>query len=146
MENWYTLAIRMGWRAEMLQPHNIAPVKSHFNNVNHSQYFKYGHLTTELAFQDAKNCKDSYKFSKLELLELLNRLPSLKKINFGETNYLEEYLEYLLDADMQHIDEINTGAKFLNIRSDVVFSVYYKSRNSITIIEMQLASTRNKSI
>ncbi|GAA5809718.1 hypothetical protein MFLAVUS_003131 [Mucor flavus] len=124
----------MGWRAVMLQPHNIAHVKSHFNNVNHSQYFKYSHFTTELAFKDVKNCKEFYKFSKLELLELLNRLPSLKKINFGETNYPEEYFEYLLDADMQHINEINTGAKFLNIRSDVVFSVYYKFRNSITVI------------
>ncbi|KAI9266339.1 hypothetical protein EDC94DRAFT_657868 [Helicostylum pulchrum] len=132
------MAIPLGWEEVTLRAHNISLVKSHFNNLNHDRYFKYSHLIKTLAFEDYKNYGDYYKLSRLELLELLNLLPNLKEIDFSETNYAKEYLEYLLGADMQNINRIYTGFDLCLIQSDLLFSVYYKFRNSITCIRLLL--------
>ncbi|GAA5806350.1 hypothetical protein HPULCUR_011883 [Helicostylum pulchrum] len=137
-KSWHTMAIPLGWEEVTLRTHNISLVKSHFNNLNHDRYFKYSHLIKTLAFEDYKNYGDYYKLSRLELLELLNLLPNLKEIDFSETNYAKEYLEYLLGADMQNINRIYTGFDLCLIQSDLLFSVYYKFRNSITCIRLLL--------
>ncbi|GAA5805523.1 hypothetical protein HPULCUR_011040 [Helicostylum pulchrum] len=135
-KSWRTVAMPLGWKEVTLKNRNISLVKSHLNNVGSNQYFKYSHLIKTLAFEDAEDRRDLYKFGRLKLLELFNQLPNLKVINFTVTNYLEEYLEYLLEADMQHINSIYTGSITRSAQSDLLFSAYYKFRNSITCIDL----------
>ncbi|GAA5806268.1 hypothetical protein HPULCUR_011799 [Helicostylum pulchrum] len=132
-KSWHTAAIPLDWEEVTLGTHNISLVKSHLNKFGHYQHFKSDHLK-KLAFKDYKNDGDLYKFDKLELLALFNQLPNLNEIDFSRTNYLEEYLECLLYADMQHIKTINTGQLFQRIQSDLLFSVYYKFHSSITCL------------
>ncbi|GAA5813779.1 hypothetical protein MFLAVUS_007266 [Mucor flavus] len=133
---WYVMAIPLSWEAVTLKRRNISLVKSLLNDFEHSQYFKYSHLITKLAFKDYVKYEDPYKFSRLELLELLNQLPNINEIDFSGTNYPEEYLGFLLDADMQHISKINTGSNLFFTRSNLLFSVYNKFRSSITCIRL----------
>ncbi|GAA5805283.1 hypothetical protein HPULCUR_010798 [Helicostylum pulchrum] len=130
------MAIPLGWEAVTLRDHNVSLVKAHLKNLDHNQYFKYSHLITKLIFQETMDSGHSYKFNRLELLELLNQLPNLKEIDFKQIYYPEKYVGYLLDADMQHINNIDTGSNLYYIRSDLLFSVYYKFRSSITCISL----------
>ncbi|KAI9266357.1 hypothetical protein EDC94DRAFT_603502 [Helicostylum pulchrum] len=125
-KTWYRTAIQLSWEEVTLRTHNISLMKSDFNNLYHTQYLKYSRLIKTLAFEDAKNYGDPDKFDRKELLELLNLSPNLKVIDFSKTNYLEKYLGYLLDSDLQHIKRIYTGRDFMT--------------------EIQLTSACNKSI
>ncbi|GAA5813731.1 hypothetical protein MFLAVUS_007218 [Mucor flavus] len=133
---WHTMAIPFRWEEVKLGPRNIALVKSHFKELDLNQYFRNSHLIKKLTFQNITNCKDVNRFSRLELLDLLNHLPNLNEIDFNETKYPEEYLGFLLDADMRHINNIDTGSELRHIPNDLLFSVYYKFRNSITCIRL----------
>ncbi|KAI9266292.1 hypothetical protein EDC94DRAFT_603356 [Helicostylum pulchrum] len=134
-KSWYTMTIQLGWETVTLQDHNISRLKLLLNAFVRKQYFKYSRLITKLAIQDAMY-RDWYKFSELELLELLKQLPYLKEIDFTRTHYPNEYVGYLINADMQHINRIDTGTNLTDIRSDLLFSVYYKFRSSITCIRL----------
>ncbi|GAA5816609.1 hypothetical protein MFLAVUS_010139 [Mucor flavus] len=134
--NWYTTAIQLGWEAVTLRDHNIDLVKSHFNNFDHSQYFKHSHLIKKLSFEDDRNNRYSFKFSKPELLLLLRQLPNLNEFDFSTAFFFEDYLECLLHTNMQHITKIETGTNLYYIRTDLLFSVYYQFRNSITCIRL----------
>ncbi|KAI9266419.1 hypothetical protein EDC94DRAFT_583054 [Helicostylum pulchrum] len=104
---WHTMAITLSWEAATLRN----------------------------PFQDILDYKDQGKYTRLDILELFEQLPNLNEIGFSMTKRPEEYLEYLLDADMRHIGNINTGSNlFSRIRSDLLFSVYYEFRSSITCI------------
>ncbi|KAI9244997.1 hypothetical protein EDC94DRAFT_653752 [Helicostylum pulchrum] len=135
-KSWYTMAIPLGWEAVILRDRNISRLKLLLNNLDGNQYFKHSHLTTTLAFRATRSRRDSYTFNKLELLELLKQLPNLKEIDFKLVYNPEEYVGYLLDADMQHINHIDIGFNLCDIRSDLLFSVYYKFRNSLTCISL----------
>ncbi|GAA5805456.1 hypothetical protein HPULCUR_010972 [Helicostylum pulchrum] len=109
------MAITLSWEAATLRNRNITLVNS--------------------PFQDILDYKDQGKYTRLDILELFEQLPNLNEIGFSMTKHPEEYLEYLLDADMRHIGNINTGSNLLSrIRSDLLFSVYYEFRSSITCI------------
>ncbi|KAI9274059.1 hypothetical protein EDC94DRAFT_644344 [Helicostylum pulchrum] len=135
-KSWYMMAIPLGWEAVILRDRNISRLKLLLNNLDHNQYFKHSHLTTTLAFRETRGRRDSYALNRLELLELLNQLPNLKEIDFKLVYNPEEYVGYLLDADMQHINHIDIGFNLCDIRSDLLFSVYYKFRNSLTCISL----------
>ncbi|GAA5813750.1 hypothetical protein MFLAVUS_007237 [Mucor flavus] len=135
-KSWYTSANTLRWKDVTLRPRTIPLVKSHLNDLGHNQYFKCCHLIKKLAFQDAPSEDGLLKFSRPELLLLLDLLPNLNEIDFSVTNFPEDYLECLLHTDMQHIKRINTGANISEIRCDLLLSVYYKFRNSITHIRL----------
>ncbi|KAI9263974.1 hypothetical protein EDC94DRAFT_658865 [Helicostylum pulchrum] len=103
--------------------------------INNNQYFKHSYLTTTLVFRETRSRRVSYTFNRLELLEILNQLPNLE-IDFKLVYNPEEYVGYLLDADMQHINHIDIGFNLCDIRSDLLFSVYYKFLNSLTCISL----------
>ncbi|GAA5799916.1 hypothetical protein HPULCUR_005337, partial [Helicostylum pulchrum] len=130
------MAILLCWEAVTLRNRNVSLVKSHLNNLGRDQYSKYSHLIKKLAFEDAKNCGYTDTFDRLKLVELLNQLPNLNEIDFSITGYVEGYLGYLLDADMQRINKNGTGQDFRYTPNDLLFSVYCKFRNSITCIEL----------
>ncbi|GAA5803160.1 hypothetical protein HPULCUR_008636 [Helicostylum pulchrum] len=117
------MAIPLGWEAVILRDRNISRLKLLLNNLDHNQYFKHSHLTTTLAFRETRSRRDSYTFNGLELLELLNQLPNLKEVDFKLVYNPEEYVGYLLDADMQHINHIDIGFDLCDIRSDLLFSL-----------------------
>ncbi|GAA5801125.1 hypothetical protein HPULCUR_006567 [Helicostylum pulchrum] len=133
---WYAVAIQLSWEEVILRTRNISLMKFDFNNPYFTQYLKYSHLIKTLAFEDAKDHRCSDKFSRIELLELLDLSPNLEAIYFSVTNYLEEYLRYLLDAELQHIKRIDTGLNLRLLRSNLLFPVYYKFRNSISCIRL----------
>ncbi|GAA5813736.1 hypothetical protein MFLAVUS_007223 [Mucor flavus] len=133
-KSWYMMAIPLNSEAVTIQNLNISLVKSHLHNFSRKcfkysnlikklvfkdtrdyEYYKYGTVTRQLVCQDHKNHGDQDEFSKLEFLDLLDQLPNLNEIDFSGTYYFEEYVEYLLQADMQHINNINTGSNFSRI-------------------------------
>ncbi|KAI9270212.1 hypothetical protein EDC94DRAFT_581457 [Helicostylum pulchrum] len=103
------LAIPLNWKEVTLKNHNIALVKNLLNDSNNNQYFKYTHRIKKLTISDSKDIRNQYKFSKLELLGLLNQLPNLNEIALSKTSYFEDYLEFLLDTDTPQIKKIDTG-------------------------------------
>lgn len=157
------MATPLDSEAVTIQNLNMFFVKSHLHNFG-SKYFKYSNLIKKLAFketrdyeyyeydkygpvirqvfyEDVKNHGDQDEFSRLEFLDLLDQLPNLNVIDFSKTFYFEEYVEYLLKADLQHINNIDTGCNLDRIPNDLLFSVYYKFRNSIT--SMRLVYDKN---
>ncbi|GAA5813864.1 hypothetical protein MFLAVUS_007351 [Mucor flavus] len=130
------MAIPLGWKEVTLQNHNVSLVQSHLNNFDGDQYFKNGYLIKKLTFQGTVDYRDSCKFNRLELLELLNHLPNLNEIDLDEADYPDEYLKFLLDADLQYINKIDIGSNLFFTRSSLLFSVYNTFRSSITSIRL----------
>ncbi|GAA5800732.1 hypothetical protein HPULCUR_006168 [Helicostylum pulchrum] len=95
-KSWYDMAIPLNWGQATLQNSKIAPAKSYLHHLDHSQYFKYGHLITKLNITDKKKSSQeiSYKFSKPELLALLSRLPNLNEIDISSTSDVQEYRNF----------------------------------------------------
>lgn len=96
-KNWYLVAIRLNREDVKLNNSKIGLVKSHLNDSNYCEYFKYGHLIKKLTvinrdsmleniindlvvekifgrLEKRNTPKDQYKFSKQEILLLLNQL------------------------------------------------------------------------
>lgn len=158
-KSWYSVAIRLNWEEVKLNDPKIGLVKSHLNDSNYWEYFKYGHLIKKLTIINPTNMleniinipafenivsklekcnisKDQYKFSKQEILLLLDQLPNLGEIDIGSCKYLNDYLTFLLDADKQGIDKINVIPSDTFFTSDVSYDLYflacYKFRESIS--------------
>ncbi|KAI8095984.1 hypothetical protein BDF21DRAFT_394266 [Thamnidium elegans] len=133
-KSWYSVAIPLNWESINLPNYKVALVKSHLNGFDHYQYFKYGHLITTLTIDGPEIIKGymGHKFSKPELLMLLNQLPNLSNIDLNYSDYVTEYLEALLYADLQCINEINIGDNEHFNCLDLHFLTCYKSRNSIS--------------
>ncbi|KAI9265705.1 hypothetical protein EDC94DRAFT_668597 [Helicostylum pulchrum] len=112
-KSWYDMAIPLNWGQVTLQNSKIAPAKSYLHHLDHSQYFKYGHLITKLNITDKKKSSQeiSYKFSKPELLALLN-------------------------ADLKHISEISTGGFTDDYYYDLLFLVSYRFRDTIARVDL----------
>ncbi|KAI9270126.1 hypothetical protein EDC94DRAFT_645545 [Helicostylum pulchrum] len=132
-KSWYYVAIPLNWGEVTLQNSKISLVISYLNHLDHSQYFKYGHLITKLKITDKwkQHNGRTYRFSKPELLVLLGQLPNLKKIDISPTRYAGEYIGFLLDADLKHISEISTADLTDSYYYDLLFLVYYRFRDTI---------------
>ncbi|KAI9262957.1 hypothetical protein EDC94DRAFT_671237 [Helicostylum pulchrum] len=124
----HSIVIPFIWKEVKIQDDNISLVKSYLNEFNHGRYFKHGHLIKKLTIEDVnlrfrtilfdegarEDYEKRYKFSKLELLKLLNQLPNLKEIDLSDTSYFVEYLEFLLDANLKHVNKID--ARYFDYR------------------------------
>ncbi|KAI9250074.1 hypothetical protein EDC94DRAFT_588921 [Helicostylum pulchrum] len=136
-KSWYMLAIPLNWKEVTLQNRNIALVKTLLTNYDNNQYFKYSRHTKTLAIIHSNDFRNQYKFSKLELLGLLNHLPNLNRIHLGqESNYFVDYLEFLLDADMPQIKNIDIGYYGDHSKDfhNLFFVVNYRFRDTITSV------------
>ncbi|GAA5815416.1 hypothetical protein MFLAVUS_008924 [Mucor flavus] len=146
---WYSIVIPISWQEVTLQDDNIPLVKSHLSESNHGQYFEHGRLIKKLTIRNPdrsvyilfaadaqKDYERQYKFSKLELLKLLSQLSNLKEIDLSDTSYFEEYLEFLLDANLEDINKIDAGHFDYDLQESYTYEVYflvcYKFRKSIS--------------
>ncbi|GAA5802088.1 hypothetical protein HPULCUR_007548 [Helicostylum pulchrum] len=124
----------------------VALVISHLDDYNYRQYFRYGHLIMRLkinsrmdfvhpVFTDKKDkaFKYQYKLSKPKLLALLSQLPSLNELDMIDTSHVRDYVDFLLDANMKHINKINTKYSFVPFDED---TPYYKFRDSISCMTL----------
>lgn len=146
---WYSMVIPISWQEVTLQDDNISLVKSHLSESNHGQYFEHGHFIKKLTIRNPdrslhilfavdaqEDYERQYKFSKLELLKLLSHLSNLKEIDLSDTSYFEEYLEFLLDANLENINKIDAGHFDYDLQESYTYEVYflvcYKFRKSIS--------------
>ncbi|KAI9248327.1 hypothetical protein EDC94DRAFT_589468 [Helicostylum pulchrum] len=136
-KSWYSIAIPLDWKEVMLTGSRISLVKSHLKDPNYRQYFKYSYLIVKLSIKDGFS---SFQFSKPELLALLKHLPNLEDVDIRFTCHADEYIRFLLDADMPRINKINTGCFYGRFNSrfhyDVLFLVYYRFRDTITSVDL----------
>ncbi|KAI9261788.1 hypothetical protein EDC94DRAFT_584669 [Helicostylum pulchrum] len=132
-KRWYPVATPLNWESVRLPNDKVVLVKSHLNDSNYYQYFKYGHLIISIKI-DCPPSPFYIPLSKPELLLLLNRLLNLSEIDMSYTNHIKMYLRDLLDAEMQHINKIYIG--YENYPLDLCFSVCYKFRSSISSMEL----------
>ncbi|KAI9261809.1 hypothetical protein EDC94DRAFT_672060 [Helicostylum pulchrum] len=77
---------------------------------------------------------DQYKFSKQEILLLLNQLPNLGEIDIGSSKYCNDYLGFFLDADKQSINKITVES--FNPFFGLYFLACYKFREYISCMTL----------